>query len=89
MPAKRPPIVVDASALASDAVTIDLLARFQLAARRLGRRVLLRGPSTELVRLITFAGLDEVLVVEPRRKPEQREQPLGAEEERQLGDLSA
>jgi hypothetical protein len=79
-------IVVDAAALAADVATLGLLARRQLAERRLGRHVLLRDPSPALGRLIVFAGLDEVLRVEPRREPEQREQPLGAEEEGQLPD---
>ena len=83
------PVVVDASVLAPNVATIDLLARLQLAAHRLGRHVLLRGPSGDLRKLIVFAGLDEVLRVEPSREPEQREQPLGAEEERQLLDPPA
>jgi anti-anti-sigma regulatory factor len=87
MPAVQPaPIVVDASGLAPDTATVDVLARLQLAAGRLGRRVLLRGVSADLERLIAFAGLAGVLRLEPRRQPEQREQPLGAEEERQLPD---
>ena len=49
MPATEPgPIVVDASAFAPDGGTIDLLASLQLAARRLGRRVLVREPSADL-----------------------------------------
>jgi hypothetical protein len=80
------PIVVDASSLAADAGALDLLARLQLAARRLGGHVLLRDPSADLEQLIAFAGLDGVLRVEARRQAEQREQLLGAEEERQLLD---
>jgi anti-anti-sigma regulatory factor len=88
MPATQPgPIVVDASALAADAAAIDLLARLQLAARRLGRRVLLRHASADLERLIGFVGLDGVLRVEPGRQAEEREEALGTEEERQLPDL--
>jgi anti-anti-sigma regulatory factor len=87
MPAVQPgPIVVDASALPPDAATIDLLARLQLSALRLGRRILLRSVSGDLERLIAFTGLADVLRVEPRRQPEQREQPPGVEEERQLTD---
>jgi hypothetical protein len=67
------PIVVNASALAPTGATIDLLARRQLAARRLGRNILLRGASLDLERLIAFVGLDEVLRIEPRRQTEQRE----------------
>jgi anti-anti-sigma regulatory factor len=90
MPATQPgPIVVDASALAADAAAIDLLARLQVAARRLGGWVLLRDASAELERLIGFVGLGEVLRVEPRRETEERKQLLGAEEERQLPDPPA
>ena len=79
-------IVVDGGVLRADVATLDLLARRQLAARRVGQRVLLRDPSLALRRLIAFAGLDEVLRVEPRGQAEQREEPLGVEEERQLLD---
>jgi anti-anti-sigma regulatory factor len=78
--------VVDAAVLAADAATLDVLARIQLAAGRLGLYVLLRRPSPDLQRLIAFAGLEQVLRVEPPRQAEEREQPLGAEEERQLLD---
>ena len=90
MPAVEPGlVVVDASVLAPTGATIDLLARLELAAQRLGRHVLLRQPSRDLRELIAFTGLDEVLRVEPGRKSEQRKQPLGAEEERQLLDPPA
>jgi hypothetical protein len=79
-------IVLDASALASDAGTIDALARFQLAARRRGQRLRLRDASGELLDLIAFVGLSDVLRVEPRGQSEEREQLLGAEEERELDD---
>ncbi len=66
MPATHPaPIVVDVRALAADALTIDVLAHLQLAARRLGTRVHLRNASDELLKLIAFAGLSEALGVEP------------------------
>ena len=73
-------------AVAADAVAIDALARLQLTARRLGRRVRLRHVSRELQELLEFAGLACVLGVEPRRQAEEREQPLGAEEEGELRD---
>jgi ABC-type transporter Mla MlaB component len=44
-----------------DAVTVDALARLQLAARRYGCRVRLRGVSPELRSLIAFMGLRDVL----------------------------
>jgi ABC-type transporter Mla MlaB component len=44
-----------------DAVTVDALARLQLAARRLGCQVRLRHASEELRELVAFMGLDDVL----------------------------
>jgi hypothetical protein len=42
-------------------VTVDALARLQLAAHRRGCKVRLRGASSELVELVTFMGLRDVL----------------------------
>jgi len=81
------PIVCDLSALrGADAETIDLLARLQLAARRHGRTIRFLHASPALHALIVFAGLDAVLRVEPGREAEEREDPAGVEEERQLDD---
>jgi ABC-type transporter Mla MlaB component len=44
-----------------DAVTIDALARLQLAARRHGCQVRLRHASSELLELLAFMGLTDVL----------------------------
>jgi ABC-type transporter Mla MlaB component len=52
---------VDVSSVGVDAVTIDALARLQLAARRLGCRVRLQHASDELLDLVAFMGLTEVL----------------------------
>jgi anti-anti-sigma regulatory factor len=82
-------VVVDVSAFAADAITVDALARLQLAAQRAGRRLQLRDVSDDLHRLIAFVGLDGVLAVEPEREAEEREQRFGVEEERQLGDPPA
>jgi hypothetical protein len=79
-------VVVEVGALRADATTIDALARLQLAARRLRCRLVLRDAPDELRELVAFAGLGEVLCLEPRRKPEEREELLGAEEERELRD---
>ncbi len=65
---------------------LDSLARLQLAARRAGVHVSIAGAPVELVELAEFAGLVEVLRLEPRRQAEQREQRLGLEEERELAD---
>jgi anti-anti-sigma regulatory factor len=82
-------IVVDASSLAPTGATIDLIARQYLDARRRGGRIRLRGASVDLERLIRLAGLEDVLRIESRRKAEQREQLVGAQEERELADPAA
>ena len=79
-------IVLDVSAFSPDVATVDALARLQLAARRVGRGLQLRNASRELVELIIFCGLSEVLRVEPGGQAEEREQRLGVEEERELPD---
>ena len=90
------PVVCDVGALAEpDAITIDALARLQLTARRLGRRVELRRPCEELEHLLELTGLREVLTgggpvvwsaVEARGEPELGEQALGVEEEADARD---
>jgi hypothetical protein len=62
-----------------DLRAVDLLARLRLAAD-----VRVVAASAELWALIDLCGLRETL-----GKPEQREQRLRVEEERQLGDLPA
>ena len=47
-----------------DLAVIDALARLALAARRLGGAVTVRGAGPELVDLIEFVGLDDVVVVD-------------------------
>ena len=76
----------DVGSVTPTATAIDALARLQLNARRLGLELRLRHASSELQELIAFAGLDEVLRVEPRGKPEEREERRRVEEERQLDD---
>ena len=51
----------DVAAVEPDAVTIDALARLQLAARRYGCQVRLRRASDELRKLVAFMGLADVL----------------------------
>jgi hypothetical protein len=68
--------------------TVDALARLQLALRRAGGELRVVGPPEELRELIAFVGLEDVLVVEPQREAEQREEGLGVEEEAELGDLA-
>jgi len=82
-------IVCDVSALDPDALTIDALARLQLSSRRVGLEIRLRHASNELQELLAFVGLDEVLRLEAGGQPEQREQRVGVEEERELDEPSA
>ena len=83
----RSTIVCDVAGLDPDASAIDALARFRLGARRLGFEVRLRGMSAELRELLEFVGLAGVLGVEAGGQPEEREDPPGVEEERELPDL--
>ena len=54
-------VVCDVSGIDPDAVTVDALARLQLAARRHGCQVRLRHASDELLELVAFMGLRDVL----------------------------
>lgn len=65
---------------------VDLLARLQLEARRRGVELRLRNVAPALRELISFAGLEEALRVEPLGQPEALEQRAGVDEERELGD---
>ena len=51
----------DVSSVDVDAVTVDALARLQLATRRHGCQVRLRHASQELLELVAFMGLSDVL----------------------------
>jgi ABC-type transporter Mla MlaB component len=51
----------DVSGVDIDAVTVDALARLQLAAQRHGCQVRLRRASSELLELVGFMGLRDVL----------------------------
>jgi anti-anti-sigma regulatory factor len=78
-------IVCDVGAVtAPDLGVIDVLARLQLTAQRLGGHVRLRDASPELQALLSFVGLSDVfpvrLRVEPGGQAEEREQPGGVEE---------
>ena len=65
--------------LRPDLALVDTLARFELAARRLGCSVRLREVSCDLAALLRLVGLDELLgarcSVEVGRKPEHLEEP--------------
>jgi ABC-type transporter Mla MlaB component len=51
----------DVTSVAPDAVTVEALARLQLGARRTGCQVRLLNASDELLRLVAFMGLTDVL----------------------------
>jgi ABC-type transporter Mla MlaB component len=59
------PAVCDVSGVQADAVTVDALARLQLAARRRGCRVVLDGASADLLALVELMGLSHVLAERP------------------------
>jgi ABC-type transporter Mla MlaB component len=70
-----------------NAEVLEMLARFVLAARRAGCRVLLIHACGRLRGLLRFTGLSQVIPcsgsdLEPGREAEQREPALGVEEER-------
>jgi hypothetical protein len=78
--------------VAADVVAIELLARLQLVARRVGRRVLVGHGSAALQELLTFLGLDDVvpcrrgLSLHAGRQAKEREQAVGVEEGGELDD---
>jgi ABC-type transporter Mla MlaB component len=51
----------DVDGVPADAVTVEALARLQLAAKRTGCRVRLRNASSDLRDLVAFMGLSDVL----------------------------
>ena len=53
--------LADVQGVEPDAVTVDALARLQLGARRTGCEVRLRNASDELLELVAFMGLSNVL----------------------------
>ncbi|MFF8725332.1 STAS domain-containing protein [Streptomyces sp. NPDC015171] len=63
---------------------VDLLARLELAARRAGGRIRLRGADPALPALLDLVGLR----FEMERQAEQREQALGVEEEVEPGQAA-
>jgi hypothetical protein len=73
---------------APTAVTIDQLARLQLAMRRYGCELELSNAEPCLLELIGLFGLADVLRVESEGQAEQRKDPGGVEEEGELADPS-
>jgi STAS domain len=75
-----------------DVVAVDALVRLQLAARRSGCRIALHQPPQGLCELLDLMGLGDVFRVtdsacEAPGEPEQREEPLGVQEEADPHDL--
>ncbi len=70
----------------ADLAAVELLARLRVAARRSGARLVVRDAPPDLLELLELCGLADVLGLEPRREPEEREQAIGVEEERDAGD---
>jgi ABC-type transporter Mla MlaB component len=54
-------VLCEVGSVEPDAVTVDALARLQLAATRTGCRIRLRNASRELLELVAFMGLEDVL----------------------------
>ncbi len=69
--------------------TIDQIARLQVAVRRRGCRLELRNANPCLCELIGFAGLSELLRVEPRWQAEEGKEPRSVQEEGELRYPSA
>jgi intracellular sulfur oxidation DsrE/DsrF family protein len=84
-------VVCDVDSLVPDAAAVDGLARLKLAARRLGCDLRVCRASVELHQLLDFVGLAEAVLggVEVVRETEQREERVGVEEERELGDAGS
>ncbi len=91
------PVACDVGGLVEpDALTVDALARLQLTALRLGRRLGFEEACGELRDLVEFLGLGDVLPctepcadgsgLEPGGQVEQREQAFGVQEEADAGD---
>jgi ABC-type transporter Mla MlaB component len=87
LPPRSKTIVCDlGGVIGADAVTVDVLARLQLIARRLGLEVRLRHASSELQGLLRLVGLEEVLRVETAGEAKEGKDRLRAEEEGELDD---
>ena len=54
-------VVCDVAGISADLMTVEVLARLQLTAMRLGCRLELRNVSRELAQLLEFCGLRDVL----------------------------
>ena len=84
------PVPLDCAQLqAQDARLVNAVARCYLNARRNGAMARLENLDPDMMDLIRLCGLAGVLGLEPRRQAEQREEPLGIEEEGDVGNTTA
>ena len=84
-----PVFVVDCAEMPdADFPQVDALARLQLLLQRSRCELRLENAGPGLVDLIAFAGLAGVLGVQPGWEAEEREDPVGVEEEGELGNLA-
>jgi hypothetical protein len=60
-PPPRPAVECDVRGALPDVVTVGMLARLELIARRDGYTLELRNASPELLDVVAFMGLDEIL----------------------------
>ena len=75
----------DVRRMPADALTVDILARLHVAARRRGWELRIEHASPELHELVDFMGLGGVVVVEGQ--PEKGEEPFRIEKEGEADDL--
>ncbi len=78
-------VTCDVGGLRAELVTVDALARMQLAARRAGSQVRLLNPADELLELLELCGLSSFLPadasgVQMIGQTEQREYAVGVQE---------
>lgn len=84
------PVPLDCAQLqVQDARLVNAVARCYLNARRNGARARLENVDEAMLDLIRLCGLGDVLGVDPRGKAEQWKEPLGVEEEGDVGDPTA
>jgi anti-anti-sigma regulatory factor len=82
-------VVLNCAQLDASVAAVDHIARLRLCMRRGGYELCLANVSDELRRVLGLAGLEECLGVEVRRQAEERKEPGGVEEERDLADPPA
>ncbi len=72
--------------MSPDLATVEALCRFRLALADQGYAVEFRNASPGLRELLRLCGLGGVLPLVDQGQPEEREQPVGVEEEIEPGD---